>query len=391
MRRRDFLKVVGGSGLILAAGIGGYLTNRVPDTALAPWEKAGAGYADPLRRALSYALLAPNPHNRQPWLIDVISETEGVLYCDLDRRLPATDPYDRQTVIGLGCFLELFDQAAKQDGHAAQINLFPKGMPPGDIHGRLDQRPIAHLKLIKSSETAPDPLFTHCLNRHTDRFAYDPDRPVSEEDKILIQNAGLVPFANRADGTVQFIDQDPLLQDIQTLTADCMIIEADNREAHMESVNLMRIGADEINRNPDGLSLYGPMLEGMHLIGILNREAMADPDSVIFRGGMDPMLEAMASTPSFVWIGTATNDRLAQIAAGRSFMRTCLAATSVGLAVHPVSQALQEYADMDEQYDRLHDLLEYGGSERLQMLARIGYGDQGKPSPRWPLEEKLRS
>ena len=39
--------------------------------ATAPWREPGAGERDPRRWALAHAILAPNPHNRQPWLIDL--------------------------------------------------------------------------------------------------------------------------------------------------------------------------------------------------------------------------------------------------------------------------------------------------------------------------------
>ena len=77
MKRRKFLKVVGTAGVIVAAGGVGFVVTRTPTDALAPWEDAGSMYADPMRRALSYAILAPNPHNRQPWLVDLKSDTEG--------------------------------------------------------------------------------------------------------------------------------------------------------------------------------------------------------------------------------------------------------------------------------------------------------------------------
>ena len=47
-----------------------------------------------------------------------------MLFCDLDRRLPVTDPQDRQITIGLGAFLELMRMAAAQDGLRADIALF---------------------------------------------------------------------------------------------------------------------------------------------------------------------------------------------------------------------------------------------------------------------------
>ncbi|MCA3698547.1 MAG: twin-arginine translocation pathway signal protein, partial [Brevundimonas sp.] len=73
MKRRQFLALVGG-GVVLAAGGGAtaWLTTRTPERALQPWKTAAEdGYADVRLHALSYAILAPNPHNRQPWIADV--------------------------------------------------------------------------------------------------------------------------------------------------------------------------------------------------------------------------------------------------------------------------------------------------------------------------------
>ena len=90
MNKRNFLKIAGCSSIILAAtgaGVGAFISTRTPKAALLPWERAGSGYSDPIRNALSYAILAPNPHNRQPWVVDLISPTEAVLICDLQRLL----------------------------------------------------------------------------------------------------------------------------------------------------------------------------------------------------------------------------------------------------------------------------------------------------------------
>src|SRR6185503_12135618 len=110
------------------------------------------------------ALLAPNPHNRQPWLVKLDGEDALTLYCDLDRRLPATDPFDRQIALGCGAFLELFSIAAASEGFATEIIPFPEGEPLP----RLDQRAVAHVQLIPSGASA-DPAFEFILNRHTNR------------------------------------------------------------------------------------------------------------------------------------------------------------------------------------------------------------------------------
>ena len=116
--RRSMLKLVGGGVVLAAVGAGGFVAANGPSrSARAPWREAGQE-TEFRRRALSYAILAPNPHNRQPWLVRLDGDDALTLYCDLDRRLPATDPYDRQIVIGHGAFLELLALAAAEDGRA---------------------------------------------------------------------------------------------------------------------------------------------------------------------------------------------------------------------------------------------------------------------------------
>jgi hypothetical protein len=105
--------------------------------------------------ALSWALLAPNPHNRQPWIADVRTPGEVVIYADPDRMLPHTDPYARQITIGLGCFLELMRMAAAEDGYRVDITPFPEGASPL----ALDSRPVARAVFTADPEVARDPLF----------------------------------------------------------------------------------------------------------------------------------------------------------------------------------------------------------------------------------------
>ena len=113
-----------------------------PDDYAASWRAPGAGETDPRRFALAHAILAPNPHNTQPWLVELRGADEMLLYCDLERRLPFTDPLDRQITMGCGAFLELYRIAAAQQGRVAQIVPFPDGAP----EARLDARPLAQVR-----------------------------------------------------------------------------------------------------------------------------------------------------------------------------------------------------------------------------------------------------
>ena len=385
MNKRKFLKIAGSTGVIVAAsglGIGSFIATRTPRAALRPWQTAGGSqYADPMRKALSFAILAPNPHNRQPWLVDLKSDTEAVLTCDLERLLPATDPFDRQIAIGLGCFLELFTLAATGTGHRAQITLFPKG-EPGE---HLDTRPIANMQLIEDSKITEDPLFEHVLNRHTNRNAYDISRSITEDAlHEIISAAG-------ADVITGGVVHGPQLQTLRVLTRDALRDEILDPDAFQESVDLMRIGRSEIEVNPDGIYLGGAFLEALNLVGMLTREKLADPQSDAFQVGLDMVDEQALTAMGFVWINTPSINRFDQIAAGRSYLRIALRATSLGLAMQPMSQALQEYAAMQSHYEQVHTLLAESAGERVQMLARLGYAEKVQPSPRWALSTRIKS
>ena len=383
MNKRRFLRIAGSAGVIIAAsaaGIGAFVGTRTPRAALRPWEAAGSQYADPMRRALSYAILAPNPHNRQPWVVDLKSSTEAVLTCDLQRLLPDTDPFSRQIVIGLGCFLELFAIAATSSGHRAQIILFPDG-EPGE---RLDGRPIAHLKLAQDASVSEDPLFPQILSRRTNRNPYDTTRRISLD---LLRE---MRPARDTSAKVGSVGHGPQLQSLRTLTRDALRDEILDPRAFQESIDLMRIGRGEIEANPDGISLGGAFLETLHLTGVLTRDTLADPESSAFQVGLDMADEQAMTSMGFVWVNTQGNGRVEQIAAGRSYMRVALRVTSLGLALQPMSQALQEYAAMQPHYDEVHGMLTQGGEERIQMLARLGYADDVQAAPRWGLPTRIK-
>lgn len=361
--RRKALGIIGG-GTILAATAGGTLfaTTRTPTKALAPWDAAG-GYSEPRRRALSYAILAPNPHNRQPWQVDLSTDNAVTLYRDKARDLPHTDPYARQLTIGLGCFLELMTIAASQTGHSVDLDLFPEG----------EDGPVAHARFTQGA--TPDPLFAHVMARRSCKEPY--------EDKAVP-----AAMADRLAAHAQIITDRQAVADLRKLTLDAWMVEAHTPRTMKESVDLMRFGKAEINANPDGIDLGGAFLETLMIAGVLGREAQLDPQSTGFQEGVRIYEEMLMATPAYAVVTTPGNGRADQIEAGRRWLRLNLMTTSLGLALQPVSQALQEFPEMAEHYATAHRMLAKDG-ETVQMLGRLGFGPTVNPSPRWPLESRI--
>ncbi|MBX9860550.1 MAG: hypothetical protein K2Y20_13325 [Sphingomonas sp.] len=363
----------GAASVALVGGGAAWRVMRQPTTALAPWAIDPKPPADIRLDALRYAILAPNPHNRQPWLIHLEGHDALTISCDLAKRLPETDPFDRQIIMGFGTFIELTRIAAAERGYAVDILPFPDGVP----QPRLDTRPVARLVFREDASVARSPLFAAITQRHTNRSLYDPTPPTPRQLAMVGQQDAMA-------------SADPkLIANVRTLAVRAMTTETVTHRTFMESVNVMRIGSAEMDATPDGLPIGGPLVEGLHALGMLDQAQLADPSSSSFKMGLKQVQESCGSVPAVVWIATPDNRRAEQLDAGRRYVRAQLRATMLGLWMCPMSQALQEYPEMRADYARVHAMFGLTGSQRLQMLARIGTAAPTGPAPRWPLAKHL--
>ncbi|ROU01297.1 twin-arginine translocation pathway signal protein [Histidinibacterium lentulum] len=375
MSRRRTLALIGGGTILAATGGVAWEVTRPLTDAVAPWDLAGS-YPDPRMRALSWAILAPNSHNLQPWKVDLSRPDEVVLYPDLDRLLPETDPFNRQITISLGCFLELMRMAALEDGLAVEAELFPEGADPGGLDGR----PVAICRFRPTTE-ARDPLFAQAAIRRSNKEPYDMARRVPTE--------ALARIAAAARQTEVGVTDDPeTVAALREITVRAMEIEIDTPRTYAESVEVFRIGRREVEANPDGLEFHGPAFETMRLFGLFTREAAGNPESAAFAQGKTAVLGPIATAMAHIWQVTPDNSRETQIATGRDWLRINLAAVEEGIGFHPLSQGLQEYPEMADVFAGLHDRLAPDGGT-VQMLGRLGYGPEIGPTPRWPLEAKI--
>lgn len=373
--RRRFLKwTLGGFAALgtaaAAGGVGISLIPNVPAVAIAPWRAAGQG-RDPRERALSYAALAPNPHNLQSWLIELVGEDQMRLFVDRSRLLPETDPFSRQIVIGQGCFLETLVLGAGLAGYRAEVSLFPQGSFSTD---GVDHRPVADIRF--SAGGTADPLAAAITQRRSVKEPFDAKRLPSDVQMRAL--TALSTAAVRVEATAA----PDRVKRLRGLLYEGMEIETRLPRTFLESVKLMRIGSKEIAQHRDGIDIGGGMIEVLGRAGIITREALADPTSNGFQAGLDLYKAMTDGTPALIWLTTPGNRREDQIAAGRAYQRLALSVTQAGLALHPMSQLLQEYPEMAGAQQRLLAELGSKAPERVQMIARIGYGPKVSPAPR---------
>jgi hypothetical protein len=218
------------------------------------------------------------------------------------------------------------------------------------------------------------------MDRRSNKEPYDLTRPLPADTlaKLAVATNG------RFGGTIDVAE----VADWRAFSREALRIEIETPRTYKESVDLFRIGRTEVDANPDGIDFTGPLFEVLGATGLMTRESVLDTSSQAYKAGLDAVYANADTAMGHVWLVTLGNSRPDQIATGADWLRVNLAATGAGVAFQPLSQGLQEYPEMAKLYADLHARLAPEGGT-VQMFARIGYGPDVAPSPRWPLEAKI--
>ncbi len=258
--RRSFLCLVGGGAVLAATASLAGCSNELPEAAIRPWRSPDRE-TDMRRFMLAHALLAPNPHNLQPWIADLREAGRIHLNCDAERVLPETDPFGRQILIGFGTFIELAVIAAAQRGVAVKVELFPGGAPADQQLPKGSR--VATLFLGEQGSAPADPLFAQIVRRHTRKSAYANDRALPD---TLVRN--WVETASRFGLRSGVASGSAAMDPIRRIMREAYEIEATTARTWLESARVMRIGPSAIAKNPDGISINNPMVRALHTVGL---------------------------------------------------------------------------------------------------------------------------
>lgn len=388
MNRRSLIKIMAaGSGIVLIPSVFGGC-DAPPFTALDGWRGPTDTERDIRIFFISYALLAPNPHNKQPWIIDLKDADSFDLYVDSSRLLPETDPPYRQIHISHGTFVENLSLAAKHYGYRADINYFPQGMYENNV---LEKKPIATIKLIKTDSFQHDSLFDHILKRQSNRriFTSNPLSPAQLESIRAV-----LPF--NSNGYSLTITADPIQRKrLSEYATDAMKIEVADEDRIKESVAMFRFNDRELELHRDGfgapqMGATGPkkfLIE--HLL--ISRESFLAKDSSFANQSVKGTRDLAESAAAFGWLATKNNTRLDQILIGRIYNRINLTCTSLGIAIHPMSTILQEYSENLELQKEFKKYLKVPDDHTVQMFFRLGIAEPTRHTARRRVSELLAS
>jgi hypothetical protein len=349
---------------------------------LSTYEIAVRSRSTPILRVLQAGLAAPSAHNVQPWMFLLRGEAEALLFADPDRFLPQTDPHGRQILISQGTFLEMARIGGSLVGYRVSDEPFPEGLDRG-VH--LGRKPVARIRVTPVPRMEPDGFARWIPHRRSDRTAYEPE-PISDTLK-----RELMDHSQDYHGSLLLMDRPADLLYLRNRTVAAFEIETNTFARHEESRRWFRYTDEEIYAKGDGISLRGNGLSGFRLW--VARTLFLSPGQENWhsnsnRGaGVDMIREAVESTPLFAMLVTDANTPADQVRAGRDYLRFQLKAAQMGLRIHPLSQILQEYPEMESLRGDLQAFTGTSETKKVQMLLRVGRGRSGFRSPRRPLDE----
>jgi hypothetical protein len=340
--RRKVLAGAGASTLVLVAGgtawraadQGVFSTGQ--GAAYAPWDDWSTPTHGPLNLVRA-AILAANPHDSQPWLFHVSetrSEAHIELYADARRRIGLADPFLSELYMGLGCALENLVLAAPANGFTPQVTLFPD--PTDATHvARVDLQPGS-----TSATTAGSALYQAISHRHTNRYPYDPKRPVTAatlEALRALNTDSLVQLVWATDATMRQHLGDLMVEAARAFVADKPLVRDDDR--------WYRATWQDVQHFRDGITLDAAGLPDLtRLLGKLLPPASADQQHAYFVQGVQTQVQ----TAGMLGMLAVHNkrDNVQRVQAGRVWQRMHLWATTQGVAMQPLNQ-LTEMADRE--------------------------------------------
>jgi len=370
MKRREFIvqsgtmvtaAVIFPSTLLIGANNSSLLGTRRPDP---------EHFSQPILKAIAFGMNAPNPHNSQAWKFKILSDTEALFYIDEKRLLTATDPPARQMHIGCGCFLETLRLGASTFGQEAQIELLPEGEYS---YSQIGHVPVAHIKLVASGIDIL-PLSRSIYSRQTNRSFYTGDLITTGEFEAIISKTSpkhsRIICENQTDSLNRMID----------ILYEGMVVETQTYETYDESRIWFRSSQKKIETQRDGINLRtdgttGIMLRLMEFI-VDESSPKSWHSSTSKNAFLKRYRQKMDTAEGVVLFQTDTNTVLDWLKTGIDYVRFQLAADQMGFVIHPVSQVLQEYPEMDGLRTQFADLMGVSEPGKIQMGVRIGRGEK---------------
>lgn len=371
MTRRHFLPVAG-TVLLAGAAFAAWELERSKPADLDAAEPASPA-AVPLlpdeRAILHLASLAPSGHNTQPWLVKRTAPFHWIIGNDHTRWLPAVDPTQRETMLSIGTFLQNLEYAAAHHGYACHWTLLAANNQAEDV---------MEVTLTKAP-TAPGFDLATLTSRRTVRSGYRAEALRPADVRALTANETGYHYFPRDTPEGRWLDA-------QTLAANHQQTYRDPAEAELS--RWVRFSAAEARLHRDGLTPASMEIGGMAGWWVRHFYTPATVMKDSFReSGLETVARQVGQSAG--WLVLTSPDRApgTLLDTGRRVQRLWLRVRGLGIAIHPMTQILEENPFAQQANGEL------GLAEPIQFLLRCGYVDAypGPVSERRPVAWFVRN
>jgi hypothetical protein len=314
------------------------------------------------REMLRLSSLAPSGHNAQPWTVRVRKD-RWIIGSDESRWLPAVDPDNRELLLSIGAFIENLTIAAASMGLCAVTEITAAS-------GR--DRQLAAISFSKDTELAADaaPLVSRRIVRKGHR-----GKEISPADVRLLEKTcpGLV-FVPRESAKGRYLAE---------ATIEANRVQTWRDDAQQELARWIRFSRSSAEKFRNGLTPESMEITGF--AGLVVR-SFFDEKSVMGKSfreqGLAIVREQVAAHGGWLVLTGSGVSPAKLIDAGRRFERLALCVRSRSIALHPMTQILEEKPFCGEVQREL------GLHDDIQFILRSGYLD-AYPDPvslRMPVE-----
>ncbi len=330
-------------------------------------------------RILELAARAPSGHNTQPWRVHVRDAMDWMIDIDPARTLPVVDPDHRESWLSIGAFCENLERAARHFGYHTAFEVHGD-LSEGRVHVRLrngqstggthdDAVEDAGETAGASGSATPDAVASGTAAsgdmatlraRRTVRSGFSGE-PLRDDtlEKLL---SGIT--------NTRFIAKDSEAGRSITEAVSAATVQQNDDDAAMrelsEWIHWKKRAAEERGDglNPDTMEITG--IAGLFARMFFSRTTVM---STSFRSkAVEIMRGQLAQHGGWLLVSSESDILAGIIEAGRRYERLALRCREHGVALHPMSQPLEEQPWSDDLRNTL-------GMPHLQFILRAGYID----------------
>ncbi len=351
MKRRKFLAVAGST--IVIAGVTYYFLsdkNNFVRTDIATNNGASIAIHSDEKAIIYLASLAPSGHNTQPWFVHYIEPFHWVIGSDKSRWLPAVDPTQRETILSIGAFLQNLEYAANNLGYHCEFTTLATNNQAENI---------VDVRLAKTSTIIQFDV-EQIKQRRIIRSSYLSDLLTKDDSAFLIQTD---------QDAIHYIpnnSKEHLWLNEQTIAANKIQTFAD--DAQNELANWIRFSSKDAAAHLDGLTLAGMEIGGIPGWYLRNFYDKKDVMKKSFRDqSIDKVVKQVSESAGWIIITSRDNSVATLLETGKLFQRLLLKIRERNIAIHPMTQILEEASTNQMVHASL------GINEPIQFILRVGY------------------